>query len=74
MKTVIELVGLIGGVALLFAIGWVITRVSGYSRIYDKMMDDGSPCIDHKIKGNIEENKTENKTENVEAMIHHVAI
>ena len=74
MKTFIELIELIGGVALLFAIGWMFARISGYGKIYDKMMNNKAPYTDQKIKGDIKENKTENKTENFDDIIHHVVI
>ena len=60
MKTIIELiVQLAGGVVLLFAIGWLVARLTGYDEYYDNMLYDDDT------------DETYNQ-DNDEDMIHHL--
>lgn len=41
MKTIVELIlQLAGSIVILFAVGWIFARATGYDEYYDKMLYD----------------------------------
>ena len=66
MKSIIEFIVQLGGVALIFVVVWAFVHFTGYSEFYDKMMYDDDEDTDLTLKKNNKDNDDES--------IHHVSI
>lgn len=67
MKALIDIIELAGGLVLLFGVGWIFARLTGYDKYYDKMMKYNDETKDQTIKNYNFEN------ENDVDLMHHAA-